>query len=168
MGTCSCINGSGSAFNFKLEPLDCETLIFTDLSEWMSDDNYTVPDSHTITVTTPTSKQVEVDIRPNNNSIIKGNDLNQGDCFLDGIYCFNIVSCGISYTRHSAIVCTLECRLDNLISQAEDKEDFEKISEIKNYIESAKINASFGKPKKANEMFKLAEKELSKLNCDCS
>ena len=168
MGTCSCIKGeSGNSFNFKLEPIDCETLIFTDLSDWMDDDNYVVPISYPITITTPTKQQVELVIAPGSNTVIRGSDLKQGTCLLDGIYCFTIETCGIKYSRHSAIVCTLDCKIDTLISQAQDKEDFDKISEIKNYTESAKINSRLGKPKKANEMFKLAEKELNKLNCDC-
>ena len=168
--SCSCIKGTDSKFDFKLESLDCSTLIFTDLSSWMDDDNYSIPNKHEISVTLPMSnKVIHLDINAGSSTVIKGPNLGVGECIPDGIYCFTIDSCGIKYTRNSAVTCQLECRLDELkVRLAKEEISLEKVNELQSYLDIIKSSAKNGQPKKAIEFHKVLNKKLDNLNCECN
>lgn len=87
----------------------------------------------------------------------------------DGIYCFKVENCGVTYSKSIANTCELDCKLDHMISQADldDETVFKKIQRIQFLLDSIKINADLNKPKKALEFFNLATEELSCINCKC-
>lgn len=157
---CSCIRHGGSLFDYHLEMLDCDTIIFTDLSNWMQEDYYEVPNSWPMTVTSPSGDKFTVNFKPMGTTVIRSEDL--GGCILDGIYCFSTESCGYIYSRSEAIMCSLQCKLDTLLAF---NEDYDRIGKISNYIDSIKINARVNKVKLAESMFKIVQRELKSVEC---
>lgn len=166
---CSCIRGSGTKFDFYLELLDCDTLVFTDLSNWMEEDYYVVPDEWTMTIKFPSGTTKDIKFKPKGTTIITASDLGI-PCILDGIYCFSTFSCGNTYYRNEALLCSLECKLDTLIHQLDiSLYNYDKnlafAQKISVYINSIKTNARIGKTQLANKYFDITSRELEKVEC---
>lgn len=164
---CSCIKDTAQAFDFHLESLDCKTLIFTDLSNWMLEEPYVVPAVHDVQITFPEGQTILTEFRGESITKYTAEGFGIGKCFPDGIYCFKVESCGYNYTRHKAVTCTLYCQLDTLISKAATDEDWSVIEELSNLIISIKKAAEMDKHKQANELYSIASKKLSRLECSC-
>jgi hypothetical protein len=133
----------------------------------MDGDGYVIPSKHKVTVTLPSQSKVDIDIIPNSTTKISAKDLGGGECLNDGIYCFYTESCGYSYSRNKAVVCTLRCKLDNYISKATTNYDWENITKISNLIDLIEVDAEMGNEINAKEMFKIVDKELDKHSCTC-
>lgn len=166
---CACIRGTGRKFDFYLELLDCDTLVFTDLSNWMDEEYYTIPEEYPMTITLPNGSKKDVMFKPKSSTIITSSELGSG-CLLDGVYCFTVSSCGYTYSRNRGITCSLECKLDTLTSKLDtsvvySKALMDKILRLSLYIESFKINAEIGKINQATSIFKVLSKELEDVDC---
>ena len=167
--SCSCIKGTDSKFDFTLESLDCQTLVFTDLSSWMDDENYIIPEQHLITVVLPNSVERQINIKPRSNTVIKGEDLGVGKCIPDGIYCISIESCGIKYTRNASVTCQIECKIDELVKRLSKGEiDIERVTELRSDLEIIKSSIKIGQPKKAIDYHEILQTKLDNLNCECN
>lgn len=161
---CSCIRRTSTKFDFLLELLDCDTLVFTDLSNWMDEDYYVIPDTWPMTIKFPNGKKVEVSFKPQQSTIYKPTDLGVS-CLLDGIYCFSTESCGYDYIRNEAILCSLECKLDTLTNTIESNNDVELVKTMTVYMNCIRTNARVGKIQKATKYFNLVSNELEKVDC---
>ncbi len=165
MNNCACIKKEAQGFDFSLDSYDCKGLLFIDTTNWMVDDNYSLPDTFDITVVLPSKNDVKVTLKPNTTNKISAKDLGFGACLPDGIYCFKTESCGYKYSRNKAVVCTLKCRLHNLIAKSED---WHTINKIKNLIEAIEVSAEMGLELQAQNLFKVVQKELDILECFCT
>jgi len=161
---CSCIKKEAQGFDFALNTYDCKALIITDLTNWMKEDGYVIPSRFNVTITFPNQSKKEVEFFGNSTTKLYSEDIIGSECLPDGIYCFNTNSCGYFYTRVKAVVCTLRCKLDDLISKSED---FEVINKISNLIKSIEVSAELGLEQQAKDLFKVVDKELSKYSCTC-
>lgn len=166
---CSCIRGSGQKFDFYLELLDCDTIVFTDLSNWMEEDYYTIPESYPMTIKFPNGTSKQVNFIPKGSTILRSSDLG---VFLDGIYCFTVESCGYTYSRNDAILCSLECKLDTLTASLDINSNLGNYSKNLNliqtiniYLDSIKTNAKLGKINLASKYFEISKRELEKVEC---
>lgn len=167
MANCSCIKREDQGFDIIINTYSCKSLVITDVTNWMDDDTYVIPQSHTVTVVLPNTSEVNIEIKPNSTSKVFAKDLNGGECLLDGIYCFKTESCGYSYSRNKAVVCTLRCKLDNYISKAQTNEDWDNITRLSNLINLIEIDAEMGNEINAKDLFKIVDKELDKHSCTC-
>jgi hypothetical protein len=166
---CACIRGTGRKFDFYLELLDCDTLVFTDLSNWMEEDYYVVPEEYPMEIKFPNGTKKTVNFKPQGATVFTSESLGV-PCLFDGIYCFTVESCGYTYSRNDAIVCSLECKLDTLVHQMDTslvygKESLSKIERITVYIDSFKSNARLGKINKATKLYKILSRELEGIDC---
>jgi len=163
---CSCIKGN---FDFTLDNLGCDTILIEDMSDWMNEDYYELPTTYDVEVLTPGKKVAKiVQIKPDQRNRFSPSDFGQGGkYFLDGIYCFTTTSCGVKYTRNKAVVCAIECCLNDLISKSSPDTDFKEINRIKLLTEGIRTNAELGKLNKANELYDIVQKFLRRLNCNC-
>jgi len=161
---CSCIKKEAQAFDFVLTTYDCKSLIITDLTNWMINDGYVIPDRFDVAIVLPNQSKVSVHFMGNTTTKINAQDLVGSECLPDGIYCFNTFSCGYNYQRVKAVVCTLRCKLDDLISKSDDHEE---INRLDNLITSIEVSAELGMEQQAKDLFKVATKELDKHSCTC-
>lgn len=164
-GNCACIKKEVQGFDFAINTFDCKAIIVTDLTNWMVGDSYKVPENYSVTVTLPNQSKVEVSFKGNSTTKITAKELSGSECLLDGIYCFKTESCGYTYTRNKAIVCTLRCKLDNFISKSND---FVEITRLENLINLIEVDAEMGRELNAKELFKIVDKELDKHSCTCT
>jgi hypothetical protein len=161
---CSCIKNENQAFDFVVTYYDCKGLVFSDISNWMVDDGYKVPEEFNIEITLPSGSTVNKLVRPLTSTIILSSELSGSKCLQDGIYCFKVTSCGIPYSRVKAVVCSLKCKLNNLIAKSDDTG---LINEISNDIEGIKVSADMGLELQAKDLYSKVEKRLNKLDCSC-
>ena len=162
---CACIKREDQAFDIVINTYDCKALVITDLTNWMDDDNYSIPTKQAVVVTLPNKSTAEIEIIPNSTTKILATALGGNECLHDGIYCFKTTSCGYSYSRTKAVVCTLRCKLNNFISKSED---WAEITRLSNLIDLIEIDAEMGNEIDARELFKVATKELDKHSCTCT
>jgi hypothetical protein len=163
---CACIKREDQAFDIVINTYDCKALVITDLTNWMDDgDSYSIPTKHNVTISLPSKTVVNIDIIPNSTTKVYSKDLSGTECLQDGIYCFKTESCGYKYSRTKAVVCTLRCKLNNFISKSED---WAEITRLGNLIDLIEIDAEMGNEINAQELFKIATKELDKQSCTCT
>ena len=170
MASCNCLRGSG-AFRFTFEPLDCKNFVYEDFSDWMEDDHYVVPEEYTVMVSLPGQKHpATISVRTGVKNKITSKNLQgrEGLCLPDGVYCFTFDSCGKKYQRHVGIACRLQCCLDQAVAKLTTDDDWEVVSEIRNWIDSFHANADQGKLKHAQKAYVVADKLLKQLNCPCN
>lgn len=157
---CSCIRDYDQRFEFDLQSFDCKSFTFIDLSSW---EEPVKDEVHPMTITTPDGRKVEVEFN------IKGYTtyrLTENECIDDGIYCFEVDSCGNKFKRSKAIVCTLECKLHYL--KQRENSDYGQISRLESMIASIKSSASTGNIQTAGKLYEEVSKIFDKLHCTCS
>ena len=62
MPKCSCIRNNN--YDFNLNVSSCYSLIYTDLSEWMTEEQYVIPESYNVEVTSPDGQKAILTIKP--------------------------------------------------------------------------------------------------------
>lgn len=163
---CSCIKGD---YNFLLTSLDCETILYQDLSEWMEAEDREVPDTYEVSVDLPGKKSAIVNVAAQGYTKLTPASFNLDTRSLpDGIYCFTTTSCGITYKRWKAITCALECCLTDLIANTPPNGDFSQIFKIENAIKSIHIEAEKQNLSRAQEHLATATLLLKSYNCNCN
>lgn len=172
MQPCFCIKGV-PGFDFYLKVLDTKTLIYNDLTSWVTDEPYTIPDTYDVEITLPDSNVRTLSLNTQKSTVIKAEDAGISK-FKDGIYSFFIAplsdtsgGCGYSYTKISGVFPNLECCIDNAYSKLND-DKFLDIREVDSWLQRAKISSSLGKEKQSLNEWMIAKKLLQKLNCECS
>ena len=156
---CYCIKGK-DGFLFLIEDISCSKVLYTDLSTWMTDSPYIIPESYEIEVglsDSSTLKKVEVFTN-------KVTDLTEILC-KDGIYKIVVKSCQHTYSHFVAVQSQLKCCLDTYM--ASNDYDVEKATEINRLIKLAAVNARAGRVNESKNYYNDAKRAIEKLNCDC-
>lgn len=163
---CSCIRGN---YDFKLEPISSDKITYQDLSDWMEE--YSLPIFYNVAVSsTSSNEEVPVRIDLPGVSVLRPSELGLSTEYegMDGFYCFEAFSCGQSYKRIKAITYILDCKLDYMIAEGLENQGALKLADkIERYIKAVHYNAERNFLKEADFYYKLAEKELSCINCKC-
>lgn len=165
---CSCIKG---LFDVTIDIIDRDRIMVTDLSEWMEDGPYNLPDDFEISIMHPNRKDpYVVSIKPKTSVVVTIDDLSGDEnmYFVDGVYCVTTESCGTSYTKFVALTRKLDCCIEKLLASAELKRDFEFISEIKDYRSVIHSSISLGMVERSREVNKIANRKIRDMRqCDC-
>lgn len=159
---CSCIRGE-DGFDFYVYVIDRNTIIYHDLTDWMDEGGYTVPETYPVEVIPPGQyKSVTLNFKVGTISKITSEDL--GSCLRDGAYCFQTKYCGIKYKKSRALFPYIECCLKKA---RVGEEDFMKIEKIKEYIKLADINIEVNNIKTGEKNLDIAKKLLGNIKCNC-
>jgi hypothetical protein len=158
---CSCIRGN---YNYYAEAIDKKTIIYQDLSNWMDDEGYIYPETYEVNVTPPTSSTpIAITMRVGEINRLSSEEIGT---IKDGIYCFQVESCGDPYTRSQAIfphiLCCIKQAWATLGIEWQDS-----IEEVENHLKLAKINAELNNVQLASKELKIAKKLLENIKCDC-
>lgn len=171
--SCSCIKGH---YDFSLEVLDTTKFRYTDLSMWMEDENYVIPDKQPIEVTLPSGKKVTIYVKPKDSVVITAKDLGFSSCLEDGIYCFTTKECknctdgewgGRKYSKTESIMPRMLCKIQSIVATEDDEDKSIKLYSDYRLIQ---IVAAGGQDKKSAELYRVLNKEVSRYNCkscDC-
>lgn len=170
MDNCFCIKG---VYDFVLKVIDTKTILYTDLTQWMLDAPYVLPDQYRVALTLPDSSVISFYAKALNNTILKASELGIPK-FKDGIYCFTIDpldeesgGCGIKYTKSYGVFPSIECCLDKAYSTLSD-DKYDDIKDVEKHLEMATFSSEIGMEKESEKQWVIAKKLLDKLNCNCS
>lgn len=163
---CACIRGN---FNYYVKALDKHTLIYQDLSDWMEEDRYYVPEIYRVTVIPPGSVTgIKLDLSTKNVNRLTEEQLG---CIEDGIWCFETESCGVNYKRSVGIFYKIECCLRKAFAKIENCAipvgAYEKLKEVEMYLELCKSAAEINNYSESNEFLEIAQKKLDRIKCNC-
>lgn len=165
MDECSCIRGK---YDFKIDTLNCDAILYQDLSDWM--DEHSIPEFYTISITTPkNTTPIHLQVELTGVSIIRPEEIGlTGLDGIDGVYCFTTNSCGVEYTKTKAVTCRLECKLDHMIAQGINTPgQLKEAEEIERYIKAIHYNAERNFVEEAKFFYNRASERLSCKNCEC-
>lgn len=158
--SCSCIKNN--SYNFSLYTPDNKNIIYTDLSQWMQDENYIIPVTYKVKIYYNKSILKEVDVYTKHSTAITF------DCIHDGPYTFEVsyndVGCGTTQSKQTVLIPNLWCCYKQLLA-IEGVTD--SSNEILKYIQETINNADIQNIKAANDTFKVAKKLLERIKCNC-
>lgn len=159
--SCGCIK---EVFDFSLTyPGKCNHLLYKDLSEWVSIENFSTPTNYEVEIELPNGSKETVTV-----SGTQETKINLG-CLQDGNYTFTLHDlCGETYTRTKAVTCNLNCGLQKLIVKSIRENKFEdEIEEVRNLIAGIEAQTELQNFQSAKSLYDIAKEILDGLNCDC-
>jgi hypothetical protein len=146
--------------------VDCNSILYQDLSDWMSE--YELPEQYTVVITPPSGDPVALSMFTVGVNMITADDLLAPT--EDGIYCFQATNCGVTYTRYKAVTCKLDCALDMFTSRIANSGkdgDVKHAHLIESYIKAIHYNTERGFKEEAEFYYDLAKRELDCYKCKC-
>ena len=158
--TCSCIKGN---YDFYIDEITCDKILYKDLSLWMEGENYTIPKEYEIEIWDYSDNSKL--IKSINVSGLEVTDISKLLPLKDGVYEIKTKSCQNTYKRWVAILPKMQCCLDKYF--ASENYDKEKHEEAQRLLDGTRTTALFNQPNKSVEYYKMAKKLIDKLNCDC-
>lgn len=158
---CNCIRNN---FDVSIQVVDFDTAIFTDTSDWMEEDGYTIPPSYNIQIQVPNSMvNQEITLVPGISVTVKGKDLSG---LRDGVYLLSTTSCGKTYSRYKAIFPYMRCCLDQAWVERYSQ-DKSQLLTIEQSLYLATVKAELKDSKGSADFLDLAKRQLDNLKCDC-
>jgi hypothetical protein len=171
MQQCFCIKGV-PGFDFYVKVLDTQTIVFNDLSEWVTDEPYVIPETFQVDMVLPDSSVITLELNTSSSTVLRSSDIGISK-FKDGIYCFKIDGqnefsggCGLDYTKVTGVFPNIECCIDTAYSKI-DEDKFYEIQDVELWLKRAKDSASLGKESQSLSEWKVAKKLLQSINCQC-
>lgn len=159
---CSCISG---CFNFTICSQDSSKIVLCDLSEWMEESYYTLPESYIVKINTPNGSNKQIEYKPKGCTVISAKDLTGYNNFPDGVYCFTVDNCGIIYTQNIAILSQIREKIDKLYLDDSFK-DKDCLCELESYYKYIEVNTKYNRKEVADFYFSAINKKISKLFCE--
>ena len=163
---CSCIKGN---YDFILQSKDCSRLTYQDLSDWMIEDYYNIPDTYNVDVLIPGRKSsINIPVNTNGVTVITPETLGlKSKCIVDGVYCFTVENCGTVYKKSIAVTYQSQCCLDNLVITASTKRDLDTVKYLQMMLDGVHINAKFDNIEEAHKQLSFIVTSLESLDCNC-
>lgn len=157
MPICQCI--MDDSFDFYIDVVDSNKIMFQDLSKWSDEDGFDKPDSYDIEIIRPGRKDSETVTV----STAGYTNLAQHFNCQDGVYCFELSNCGSIYRKQIGIFSDLEC----CIKKAAINGSSQELQEARKYLELTKASIEFDNLDSAQTSLKMAKSIVKNLSCDC-
>jgi len=164
MKQCSCI--ANNNFNFIIE-YKKDYLLFVDNSEWTTSEfNSPLEYFDLVIINGELTKTVKAKV--GGSTQIKYCDLpSNNGCGNDGVYKFQVDSCGDLFYICEAILISIMCAYSKLLLKYNLEEYKEKIWPIYREIEFIKANANICNTTQAMKHYNIVQKMLEHINCKC-
>lgn len=164
MVNCHCIKGR---YNFEVLASDRKNIIYQDLSEWMAGDHYLLPDTYNLQIIPPGKKSPGAMVQATVGVSVRFTSEQLGFELEDGVYCFRVESCGVTYTRYKGIFPEIDCCLTKArVLLWETKR--EQIEDILEMLDSLKVKIELQDLTGAEDVLRIIKIKLYNLKCDCS
>ena len=168
---CNCIRGEGE-FNFKIERFSSDAFLYQDLSWWNTDNNYTIPTSYTIQITTPASETFDVEIFVKTSEIDvpvwnKITNKKLGGVLKDGVYCVSFENCDYNYKRYFVFANKIECCIEEMIMKENVDEENPQRKELQDLLKKGISLAKFGNFKDAKYLIEKRAMKIVNQKCNC-
>jgi len=161
---CSCIANNNFSFIIEYKK---DYLLFIDKSEWVTSEGNQKIDTIPLKIING-SKYKTIDIKVEGSTIIKYCDLpSDNGCGNDGVYEFQIDSCGEIFTKSEAILIHVMCSYSKLLLQYKPEEYEDKVWPVFREIEFIKSNSRIFNTTKAIEHYNILKRMFDHLNCKC-
>lgn len=157
---CSCIKGN---YNVWVDVIDRKTLLYQDISDWMDESRYDLPENYFVKITPP-GKDSGGLLKLNVSGINKLTEKEIGP-LEDGIWCFQTDSCGVNYKRSVGIYYKIECCLKKAFATT-DK--YDQLKEVEKYLDLTKAAVSINNFSQAEEYLEITQDKLERIKCDCN
>lgn len=167
MMKCSCI--ANEEFKFTLDYRG-DDLIFTDYSTWVTAKGNVAQDSYDVVIINKESGlETKITAKLGLSILIPLSSLRSSEnCESDGIYKFQVESCGVTLERSEAILPSIECAYTKLLVNSNKTEkDWADIYNVWMQMEMIKASSSVGLTEQASEHFKVLTTMIKQLNCGC-
>lgn len=162
--SCSCIANNNFRFTIDYKK---DYLIFNDQSEWVTPEFNTPLITHNLKIINGEEFKT-ITIKVNGSTIINYCDLPaKGDCGPDGIYSFEIETCGEIFSRCEAILQHTTCSYSKLLIETPIENFEQKVLPVFKLMEYIKSSARICDITQAAKNYELLEKTLKQLNCKC-
>jgi hypothetical protein len=158
---CACIKGE---YDFTAHAPDCDNLIYQDMSEWMEGEHYLLPKEYEVEVIPP-GKKTGVRITSTYPNSVRSTTEERGFKILDGVYCFKVTSCGVSYLKRTGLFPNLECCISRAKILLPEKR--QEITKAEQLLESVKTSIELSDIKTAQAMLQIVKRMVDNLKCDC-
>lgn len=161
---CSCI--ANDNFNFTIE-YKKDYLLFVDKSDWETSSYNTPLTEYTLNIINgELTKSIQVKV--NGSTVINYCDLpSDNGCGNDGVYEFQVETCGQIFTKCEAILINIMCAYSKLLITKDFTEYEDVVWPIFREIEFIKANSRICNTTHAIEHYKIVKKMIEHLNCKC-
>lgn len=140
---------------------------YQDLSKWMDEEGYFLPDSYQVRITLPANcGEKDVTVSREKITILSEEELGP---LKDGLYQFEVESCGVGYTKYKVLYPKLRCCLDRAtVLHQSDPTMRHRIYEVEQFIALSDAAGALGNYTAAGQNFKIAERMFENIKCDCN
>ena len=160
---CLCI--ANDKFNFIIE-YKKDHLVFVDKSEWTNHIGNTQT-VYPIKIINQNSFKI-LNIKVGGSTIINYCDLpSESEGGSDGIYTFEIESCGDVYSRAEAVLPHIMCSYSKLLIKYDPESYKDKVWNVFREIEFIKVNANICNVTEATKHYDIVKKMFEHINCKC-
>lgn len=164
MNYCSCIRGRN--FNLAVRSLDCKTLDIEDISLWMDEEGYEVPENFEVTIKFPTlKKEGTVKLKGLGRTLVTSVEL-FGDkepcCLPTDMICITVNSCDVTHEIKRAYLCDVQCVVDRLFA---DKGREDEAMEYLSMIRGIEASVEHGLFSTAQDTLTLLKRKLKNEKC---
>jgi len=164
MKKCSCIINNN--FDFRIEYKD-SYLLFVDKSTWGTSEFNTPAEEFNLTIINGDLTKT-IKARVNGSTRINYCDLpSNNGCGNDGVYKFQVDSCGDLFSICEAVLINIMCSYTKLLLKYSTDEYKEKIWPIFREIEFIKVNANICNVTEATKHYDIVKKMFEHINCKC-
>lgn len=173
---CACMRG---VFDFCIEIINTTTIKYTDLSDWMTEDPYVIPEYYPVFIDVPPPKSgmVTAMVKARGTTILTSEDLGLpcDRCIYDGFYCFNALGCyncdtdtwgETKYSKTVLLAPRVECEIENLLGRAYEDHEFEKADSMRTKLKSVEAKVNIGQLDSSRTLFRQLRRELESINCN--
>jgi hypothetical protein len=164
---CACIR---KVFDLHIDFIGSNRIVIEDQSVW-DQSTYDKPDAFNVIVKSAMrSTNKTVLLFTNKRNVFTTKDLfgTAGEeCMEDEIFCFEVFSCGLTYTINRAYMPNARCKAHYLESIAKDKVDEDFVDKVNMLIESIESFARSGRLSDARDAYLILTEKLSRVTCDC-
>lgn len=164
MMQCSCI--ANDNFNFIIE-YKKDHLLLIDKSEWITSQYNTKLDTIPLKIINGPREKI-VQMRVGGTTLINYCDLpSDNGCGNDGIYEFQVETCGQVFTRCDVVLIHIMCSYSKLLLQYTPEEYNDKVWPILREIEFIKANSRICNVTKATDHYMILKRMFEHINCKC-
>lgn len=147
-------------------------MVIEDHSVWMNDAGFDDGITIDVNIKSLTARGIAktIPLAVKRRNIITAKELysgKDGDCIKDDLYCFTVVSCGISMSINRSFLPNAKCALDSLWGNARDDNDKRIATEIWRLINKVESQTILDRGEQAQDTYKILRDKLKNLSCEC-
>lgn len=154
---CSCISHDG--FQLTVMEVSPQSFLAIDISEWVVQDGFTIPDFYPVTVKTPDGRDIPINIGVVTGTLVR-------EPLKDGVYIFTADICGVVYKQYDFLLPNVQCCIDRAYITEPKHRD--KLEEIILEVKALRSIARAGAFEEAEKLFKIIKTRLDAIKCDCN